>query len=146
MPTANRSVQDPLKERFTRPPFIKYERGEDSGLVGFDRALTEEDIAFVKEKVKTLGGKTIEWTAAEGKLISNETPARRLIYISRVGRTRIPHRTCANRCEAGNLRRFSRRARRCARRSWGRERRERRAWWRTRWRTRWRRWAGRQSA
>lgn len=59
-------MQGPLKERFGRPPFIKYEKGTDWGLVGFDKALSEEDINFIKENVKTINGSDVEWTAAEG--------------------------------------------------------------------------------
>ncbi|THH06498.1 hypothetical protein EW145_g4041, partial [Phellinidium pouzarii] len=58
-------VKNPLKERFTNAPFIKYDRGADSGLVGFSKALSEEDVAFIKEKVKTLNGKEVAWEAAE---------------------------------------------------------------------------------
>lgn len=60
------SVQGPLKERFEHAPFIKYEKGASEGLVGFSKALTEEDIAFIKEKIKTVNGKEISWSDAEG--------------------------------------------------------------------------------
>ncbi|THH20958.1 hypothetical protein EW146_g527 [Bondarzewia mesenterica] len=44
-------IKKPLKERFTRSPFVKYNRGDDAGLVGFDKMLSEEDIAFSKKSV-----------------------------------------------------------------------------------------------
>lgn len=59
-------VKGPLKERYARLPFIKYERGEDSGLVGFDRALTDEDVEFVREAVKTINGKPVTWDFIDG--------------------------------------------------------------------------------
>lgn len=60
-------VKGPLKERYARAPFIKYERGEDSGLVGFDRALTDEDVEFVRGAVKTINGKPVTWEFIEGE-------------------------------------------------------------------------------
>lgn len=45
---------------------MKYTRGEDSGLVGFDKSLSDEEIAFVRDSVKTLNGKPVTWTVAEG--------------------------------------------------------------------------------
>ncbi|TFY69879.1 hypothetical protein EVG20_g2963, partial [Dentipellis fragilis] len=58
-------IKRPLKERFARAPFVKYTRGEDSGLVGFDKALGEDDIAFVKEQVPKLNGKDVTWSLPE---------------------------------------------------------------------------------
>ena len=55
-----------MKERFEHAPFIKYEKGASEGLVGFSKALTDEDIAFIKEKIKTINGKEITWLPAEG--------------------------------------------------------------------------------
>ncbi|CAL1698480.1 unnamed protein product [Somion occarium] len=55
-------VKGPLKERYTRAPFVKYNKGDTWGLVGFDRALSEEDIAYVKENIKILGSKEVTWT------------------------------------------------------------------------------------
>jgi hypothetical protein len=34
--------------------------------VGFDKSLTEEDIAFVKENVKKMNDKDIVWSVPEG--------------------------------------------------------------------------------
>jgi hypothetical protein len=59
--------QVPLKERFARAPFIQFTKGEPSGLVGFDRALTDEELAFVREKLKTVSGKDLTWEVAEGQ-------------------------------------------------------------------------------
>ncbi len=61
-----KEFQKPLQERFPRPPFVKYSRGDDWGLVGFDKALTEEDVTFIKENVKTLNSKEVTWSSAEG--------------------------------------------------------------------------------
>ncbi|KAN0138525.1 hypothetical protein V8E53_003513 [Lactarius tabidus] len=58
-------IKRPLKERFSRAPFVKFTKGEDAGLVGFDKALDEDDIAFVKEKIPTLNGKPITWELPE---------------------------------------------------------------------------------
>jgi lupus La protein len=59
-------IKRPLKERFSRAPFVKFTKGEDTGLVGFDKALDTEDIVFVKEKVPTLNGKPVTWEIPEG--------------------------------------------------------------------------------
>lgn len=56
-----------MKERFSRPPFIKYTTGDTWGLVGFDKALSEDDIQYVKEHVKALGSKPITWSLPDGK-------------------------------------------------------------------------------
>lgn len=55
------SIKRPMKERFSRAPFIKFTKGDDAGLVGFDKALDEEDVAFVKEKIPTLNGNPVAW-------------------------------------------------------------------------------------
>lgn len=47
-------------------PFIEYQKGDDTGLVGFDNALSEADIAFVKEHVKTINDKEVSWVILEG--------------------------------------------------------------------------------
>jgi lupus La protein len=62
-------IKRPLKERFNRAPFVKFTKGEDMGLVGFDKALDTEDIAFVKEKLPTLNGKPVTWDLPEGSSI-----------------------------------------------------------------------------
>jgi hypothetical protein len=59
-------IKRPLKERFSRAPFVKYTKGDDAGLVGFDKALDEEDIAFVEEKIPTLNGKPVTWELPGG--------------------------------------------------------------------------------
>ncbi|KAI9508794.1 hypothetical protein F5148DRAFT_1192717 [Russula earlei] len=58
-------IKHPLKERFSRAPFVKFTKGDDAGLVGFDKALDEEDVAFVKEKVPTLNGNLVTWELPE---------------------------------------------------------------------------------
>ena len=60
-------IQGPLKERFSRAPFVKYSKGDTSGLVGFDKALSEEDLAYVKEHIATLGSKVVTWEVPSGK-------------------------------------------------------------------------------
>ena len=60
-------MKGPLKERFPRSPFVQYSKGDSWGLVGFDKALSEEDITFVNEKIKTLGGKEVTWSHLDGK-------------------------------------------------------------------------------
>jgi len=59
-------IKRPLKERFSRAPFVKFTKGDDVGLVGFDKALDEDDIAFVREKIPLLNGKPITWELPEG--------------------------------------------------------------------------------
>jgi lupus La protein len=60
------SIKRPMKERFSRAPFIKFTKGDDAGLVGFDKALDEEDVAFVKEKIPTLNGNPVAWGLPRG--------------------------------------------------------------------------------
>jgi lupus La protein len=48
-------------------PYIKHEKGESSGLLGFDKELSEEDIAFVKETLKGQGGDSVVWSIAGGE-------------------------------------------------------------------------------
>ena len=57
-----------MRERFGRPPFIKYNKGSDWGLAGFDKALSEEDVAFIKENIKAINEKEVTWSPAEGSL------------------------------------------------------------------------------
>jgi lupus La protein len=59
-------IKRPLKERFSRAPFIKFTKGDDAGLVGFDKALDEEDVTFVKEKILTLNGNPVTWELPAG--------------------------------------------------------------------------------
>jgi len=65
------NIKRPLKERFSRAPFIKFTKGDDAGLVGFDKALDEEDVAFVKEKIPTLNGNPVMWELPEGTSFSS---------------------------------------------------------------------------
>lgn len=67
-------IKRPLKERFSRAPFVKFTKGEDAGLVGFDKALDEDDIAFVREKIPKLNGKPITWDLPEGMLVLRFVP------------------------------------------------------------------------
>lgn len=55
-----------MKDKFEHPPFIKFDRGASFGLVGFSRALSDEDLAFIKEKVTKVSGKEVSWVPAEG--------------------------------------------------------------------------------
>lgn len=59
-----------MKDRFEKPPYIKYGRGDDFGLLGFDKALSEEDIAFVHEQLKTINGNPVSWEALEGAFLT----------------------------------------------------------------------------
>ena len=61
-----RISKGPLKERFDRPPYIKFSRGSDSGMIGFDKTLSDEDIAFVREQLKTINGNSITWDVPDG--------------------------------------------------------------------------------
>jgi lupus La protein len=47
-------------------PFIDYNKGNDWGLVGFEKALSEDDITFVKENIKALNSNDITWSVPEG--------------------------------------------------------------------------------
>ncbi|KNZ71906.1 La like protein [Termitomyces sp. J132] len=59
-------IKNPIKEKFEgRVPFIKYMRGEDSGLVGFHKALTEDEIQIVKDTIKTLNSKEVSWSVPD---------------------------------------------------------------------------------
>ncbi|KAJ7098185.1 hypothetical protein B0H15DRAFT_824526 [Mycena belliarum] len=57
-------IKAPLKEKFGRPPFIKHSTGASAGLVGFHKALTEEEIQFVKATVPKLGDREVVWDLA----------------------------------------------------------------------------------
>jgi lupus La protein len=57
-----------LKERFQRPPFVKYAKGDDFGLLGFDKPLSDEDIAFIREELKTVNGNVVAWEITDGML------------------------------------------------------------------------------
>lgn len=59
-------LQAPLKDRFERPPYIKYSRGDDFGIVGFDKCLSEEDISFVREHLKTINNQEVSWELLDG--------------------------------------------------------------------------------
>ena len=48
---------------------MKYTKGDDWGLVGFDKALSEEDIAYVKEHIKTLSSKEVTWSVPDGESV-----------------------------------------------------------------------------
>lgn len=112
-------IKRPLKERFSRAPFVKFTKGEDTGLVGFDKALDVEDIAFVKEKIPMLNGNPVTWNQPEGASIHylsvsnimnqpiNFPPCRR-------GRIRVCHRA-GQRCGKA---RIGGRGRRHPGRSW----------------------------
>ncbi|KAF7359506.1 hypothetical protein MSAN_01293600 [Mycena sanguinolenta] len=54
----------PLKEKFGRPPYIKYTPGTTWGLVGFHKALSEEEIQFVKDTLPKIGEKEVAWILA----------------------------------------------------------------------------------
>jgi lupus La protein len=89
-------IKRPLKERFSRAPFVKFTKGEDTGLVGFDKALDTEDIAFVEDKIPTLNGKPVTWEIPEGSSSQHHAfPFRTLgnqlitFPLCRRGRTRI---------------------------------------------------------
>ncbi|KAF8816897.1 hypothetical protein BYT27DRAFT_7127119 [Phlegmacium glaucopus] len=57
-------IKDPIKEKFEgRAPYIKYTRGENSGLVGFYKPLSEEDIEFVKSTIKTINNNEVTWSS-----------------------------------------------------------------------------------
>ncbi|EIN05110.1 hypothetical protein PUNSTDRAFT_55034 [Punctularia strigosozonata HHB-11173 SS5] len=58
-------VKGPMRERFARVPFIQYEKGSDWGLLGFDKPLTEEEIQYVKDNVKTMNGNTVTWSLCD---------------------------------------------------------------------------------
>lgn len=62
-----RAVQGALKERFSRAPFVKYFKPDTTGLVGFDKALTEEDIKYVRENLAQLGSRPVTWEVPDGK-------------------------------------------------------------------------------
>lgn len=60
-------IKDPVKQIFDgKPPYIKFNRGDDFGLVGFHKSLTEEETTKVKEAVKQINGKDVAWTLPAG--------------------------------------------------------------------------------
>ena len=60
------SNQAPLRERFARAPYIQFSKGDDFGLVGFEKALKEDEIEYVKENLKTVNSKEVAWTIPDG--------------------------------------------------------------------------------
>ncbi|KAG6809523.1 hypothetical protein H0H92_015919 [Tricholoma furcatifolium] len=72
-------IKDPIKEKFDgRAPFIKYTRGDDWGLVGFHKALSEEEIQSVKDIIKTINSKE-----RETNLVSSTETAEKEFQIER---------------------------------------------------------------
>ena len=59
-----------MKERFQIAPYIKFDKDADptSALVGFSKALSDEDVIFIKDTIKKVDGRDITWDAAEGAL------------------------------------------------------------------------------
>ncbi|KAF7322731.1 hypothetical protein HMN09_00051900 [Mycena chlorophos] len=57
-------VKAPLKEKFGRAPFIKSTPGATFGLVGFHKALTDEEVQFVKETLPKLADTEVQWSVA----------------------------------------------------------------------------------
>lgn len=60
-------MQKPMTPHFSRAPYVAYKRGEDKGLLGFDKPLSDEDIEFVKTTLPTINDKTVEWSLCSGK-------------------------------------------------------------------------------
>lgn len=58
-------MKAPLRERFARVPYIQFSKGDDFGLVGFDKVLTEDEIAYVKDNIKSVNSREVEWTIPE---------------------------------------------------------------------------------
>ncbi|KAG7441259.1 uncharacterized protein BT62DRAFT_956111 [Guyanagaster necrorhizus] len=57
------AVKQPIRDLFEgQTPFIRYQRGDHHGLVGFSKALTDEDIAKVKDGFKKLEDKDLTWS------------------------------------------------------------------------------------
>ncbi|CAK5264053.1 unnamed protein product [Mycena citricolor] len=54
-------AQNPLKEKFGRPPFIQHTIGNSFGLVGFHKELNEDEIQFVKDSLPKIGDKVVSW-------------------------------------------------------------------------------------
>ncbi|KAG9079729.1 hypothetical protein FS749_008289 [Ceratobasidium sp. UAMH 11750] len=54
-------IKIPLKERFNPLPFIKMDKGASEGIFGFGATLTEEDLAFLREKVPKIAGGQVTW-------------------------------------------------------------------------------------
>lgn len=58
-------MKTPLRERFARVPYIQFSKGDDFGLVGFDKALTEDEIDYVKTSLKTVNSNEVQWSIPE---------------------------------------------------------------------------------
>lgn len=58
-------MKTPLRERFARVPYIQFSKGDDVGLVGFDKALTEDEIEYVKANLKTVNSNEVQWSIPE---------------------------------------------------------------------------------
>lgn len=66
--------QAPLRERFARVPYIQFSKGDDFGLVGFEKALKEDEIEYVKESLKTVNSKEVVWTIPDGTCFIDPHP------------------------------------------------------------------------
>ncbi|KAG9092008.1 hypothetical protein FRC06_000293, partial [Ceratobasidium sp. 370] len=55
------SIWTPLKDRFNPLPFIKMDKGTPEGVFGFGATLSEEDLAFLREKVPKIAGGQVTW-------------------------------------------------------------------------------------
>ncbi|KAG8215113.1 hypothetical protein J3R82DRAFT_8564 [Butyriboletus roseoflavus] len=58
-------MKAPLRDRFARVPYIQFFKGDDFGLVGFEKALKEDEIEYVKENLKTVNSNEVVWTIPE---------------------------------------------------------------------------------
>ncbi|KAL4077429.1 hypothetical protein J3A83DRAFT_4087792 [Scleroderma citrinum] len=67
-------MKAPLRERFTRVPYIQFTKGDDYGLVGFDKVLTDDEIAYVRDNLKTVNSKEVEWIIPDGMLLLSLFP------------------------------------------------------------------------
>lgn len=103
-------------------PFVQYNRGDAWGYVAFDKALSDEDVKYVREKIATLGGKPVTWSFLEGAHPRLRMALSPLTSLYRGHREGVPDRT-------RHLRRQTRAALRVARqRPRGRARGPGRAW------------------
>ncbi|GJE86330.1 La protein -like protein [Phanerochaete sordida] len=69
-------ILPPLKERFGYAPWIEYTRGDTSGYVAFEKALSQDDVTFIADKLGTLNSRPVQWSFLDEETEKNFQIAR----------------------------------------------------------------------
>lgn len=60
-------LKAPLREHFKHAPFIQFERGTHHGYMEFDKKMDENDLKFVMDTLKDIGGRKATWSRVDGE-------------------------------------------------------------------------------